>query len=98
MATWFIFDLGNTLIRLAYERVLENICRDASITRDDLVEPLEEPGGYRDMERGAVTFNDFHDFLHDKAGYRGSLRDLHRIWSDFFDGTVVGMEDVLEKI
>ena len=30
MPTWFLFDLGNTLIKLAYERVLENVCRDAS--------------------------------------------------------------------
>ena len=32
--TWFLFDLGNTLIKLAYERVLENICRESSVKRD----------------------------------------------------------------
>ena len=59
MVHWFLFDLGNTIIKLAYERVLENICRDAAVERDDLVDLLEAPGGYRDLERGAVTFFQF---------------------------------------
>ncbi|HEX6097477.1 MAG TPA: HAD family phosphatase [Thermoanaerobaculia bacterium] len=98
MITWFLFDLGNTLIKLAYERVLENVCRSASLSRDQLVEVLEEPGGYRDMERGAVTFREFYDFIADKAGYRGSLHDFREIWSDFFDGPIAGSEDLLDRI
>jgi|ERR1051325_7026620 putative hydrolase of the HAD superfamily len=95
---WFVFDLGNTVIKLAYERVIENICRQASIKRDALVDLLERPGGYRDLERGAVTFADFYDFLCDKAGYRGTLREFHEVWSDFFDGPMPGIEDVLERV
>lgn len=98
MVTWFLFDLGNTLIKLAYERVLESICADADVARDDLVELLEEAGGYRDMERGAVSFWEFYEFLCDKAGYRGSIREFHRVWSDFFDGTISGMEELLERV
>lgn len=97
-ATWFLFDLGNTLIKLAYERVLAAVCRDATVTRDELVEILEAPGSYRDMERGAVTFWEFYEFLCDKSGYRGSIRDFHEIWSDFFDGTIPGMEELLERV
>ena len=96
--TWFIFDLGNTVIKLAYERVLENICRRAAIDRDELVDLLESPGAYRDLERGAVSFADFHEFLSDKAGYRGSLRDLQETWSDFFDGMLPGIEDLLDRL
>ncbi len=96
--TWFLFDLGNTLIKLAYERVLENICREASVKRDELIEILEEPGGYRDMERGAVTFLDFYELVVDKSGYRGSARDFYTIWSDFFDGPILGIEGLLERI
>jgi len=96
--TWFIFDLGNTVIKLAYERVLENICKRSAITRDDLVELFEAPGAYRDMERGAVSFSEFYDFLCDKSGYRGTLRDLHETWSDFFDGTLPGIEDLLNRV
>jgi glucose-1-phosphatase len=96
--TWFLFDLGNTLIKLAYERVLENVCRDANVTRDQLITILEQPGGYRDMERGAVTFREFYDFLCDRAGYRGTTLDLRRVWSDFFDGTVPGAEVLLERL
>ena len=96
--TWFLFDLGNTVIRLAYERVLANICRNASIGRDALVTLLEEPGGYRDLERGAVTFRELYEFLGDRAGYRGSIGDLREIWSDFFDGTLPGIEELLERV
>jgi glucose-1-phosphatase len=96
--TWFIFDLGNTVIKLDYERVMENICKRAAITRDDLVELLEAPGAYRDMERGAVSFAEFYEFLRDKAGYRGTLSDLHETWSDFFDGTTPGIEDLLNRL
>jgi HAD superfamily hydrolase (TIGR01509 family) len=98
MITWFLFDLGNTLIKLAYERVLRNICRKSSIDRDALVELLEAPGAYRDLERGAVTFREFYEFLSDHAGYRGSPRELREVWSDFFDGTVPGAEELLDRI
>lgn len=99
MATdWFIFDLGNTLIKLAYERVLANICRDANVDRDQLVDLFEGSGGYRDLELGRATFAEFYEYLCDKAGYRGSLRDLHAIWSDFFDGAMPGAEELVERI
>ena len=96
--TWFLFDLGNTVIKLAYERVLAGICRDAAVSRDELVDLLEAAGGYRDMERGAISFWEFYEFLAEQAGYRGSIRDLHNIWSDFFDGPVAGIEEVLDRV
>ena len=96
--TWFLFDLGNTVIRLAYERVLDRICRDAAVNRDELVELWDSAGGYRDLERGSVTLWEFYEFLCDKAGYRGSIRQFQDIWSDFFDGPVPGIEDVLERV
>jgi len=98
MITWFIFDLGNTVIKLAYERVIANITRDASVDRDELLEIFEQAGGYRDMERGAVSFIDFHQFLSDRAGYRGSARDLQAIWSNFFDGPMPGIEELLDRV
>lgn len=96
--TWFLFDLGNTVIKLAYERVLENICSRATLDRDALVDLLEAPGGYRDLERGGITFADFHEFLRDKAGYRGALADLRETWSDFFDGALPGIEDLITRL
>ena len=96
--TWFLFDLGNTVIKLAYERVMENICKLASTKRDELVDLLEQSGGYRDLERGAITFVDFYDYLRERAEYRGSLGDLQKTWSDFFDGAMPGIEDVLERV
>jgi putative hydrolase of the HAD superfamily len=98
MTTWFLFDLGNTLIKLAYERVLENLCRDATVSRDELVELLESPGAYRDLERGAVSVGEFYEFLCDKAGYRGSMRNFQEVWGDFFDGIIPGMEELLDRV
>jgi glucose-1-phosphatase len=96
--TWFLFDLGNTVIKLAYERVIENICKRASTRRDELVDLLEQAGGYRDLERGAITFADFYDFLSEMASYRGSLRDLQETWSDFFDGAMPGIDELLDRV
>ena len=96
--TWFIFDLGNTVIKLAYERVMENICNRSTLTRDELVDLFEEPGGYRDLERGAVKFAEFHEFLRDKGGYRGALEELRETWSDFFDGLFPGIEDLIARL
>lgn len=98
MINWFIFDLGNTVIKLAYERVIENICRDSNVDRDQLLEIFERPGGYRDMERGAISFVDFHTFLSDRAGYRGSAREFQTLWSNFFDGPTPGIEELLDRV
>ena len=96
--TWFLFDLGDTVIKLAYERVIERICADAAVDREELVELWDAAGGYKDMERGAVTFWEFFEFLCDRAGYRGSIREFKDIWSDFFDGPVPGIEEVLDRV
>lgn len=95
---WFLFDLGNTVIKLGYERVMANICRDSNVDRDQLLEIFEEAGGYRDMERGAITFWDFYEFMSSRAGYRGDIHRFREIWSDFFDGTIPGIEEVLQRI
>src|SRR5204862_320186 len=89
MPIWFLFDLGNTLIKLGYERVLENIRRNTTATRDQLIDILERPGGYRDMERGAVTFVEFYHFVVDAAGFRGSINELRSVWRDFFAAAVL---------
>src|SRR6476469_1527900 len=98
MISWFLFDLGNTVIKLAYERVIENVCRESNVDRDELLEIFERAGGYRDMERGAISFADFHEFLSDRAGYRGSVRDFQALWSNFFDGPMPGIEELLERV
>lgn len=96
--THFIFGLGNTVIKLAYERVIENICRQSNVNRDQLLDIFEQPGGYRDMERGASTFWEFYEFICNRAAYRGTERDFHATWSDFFDGPIPGIENVLERV
>lgn len=97
-AKWFVFDLGNVLIRLSYERVLARICAQSDVERDALVPMLESAGGYRDLERGLVHFEQFHATLCRVAGYRGELEELRETWSDFFDGPVEGIDLLLERV
>ena len=78
--------------------MLGNICANATTTPDALREMLDGPGGYRDMERGTVTFWDFYEVLCEKAGYGGSIRDFHATWSDFFEGPVAGIAELLDRI
>jgi HAD superfamily hydrolase (TIGR01509 family) len=96
---WFVFDLGNTVIKIAYERVLRRICALAPDTdRDELVAIMERAGGYRDLERGQATFSEFYEFLRESAGYLGTIASLRDTWVDFFDGPVEGIEEVLARV
>ena len=95
---WFIFDLGNVVVKLDYRRVIANICADASLGGAELVALLEQPGGYRDLERGKLSFSDLHRWLSERAGYHGDLERLRAIWTDFFAGPIPGIENVLERV
>ncbi|HSN67640.1 MAG TPA: HAD family phosphatase [Thermoanaerobaculia bacterium] len=97
-ATWFVFDLGNVLIRLAYDRVLQRVESRSRISRDELVSLLDSAGGYRDLERGLITFRDFHRILRDRAGYIDDLRTFRDVWGDFFEGPVEGIDEVLRRV
>lgn len=95
---WFIFDLGNVLIRLAYPRVLGVISESSSIGGQELHQIIEGPGGYRDLERGVSPFSSLHQLLQSRGGYRGSLEDFRAVWSDFFEGPVDRIEEVLDRV
>lgn len=96
--TWFIFDLGNVVIKLAYERVVRAISADAEASRDELVRLMDDPGGYRDLERGLVSFEEFYHFFESRVRYRGDLQTFRALWADFFDGPVEGIEEVLGQV
>lgn len=95
---WFIFDLGNVLLGLAYPRVLGLVSENCTISGQELHKLMEGPGGYRDLERGLSTFASFHQFVQSRAGYRGSVEEFRTIWADFFEGTVERIEEVLERV
>lgn len=94
----FLFDIGNTLISLDYEAALEEICRYATVDRDRLVQLMEWSGGYHDLERGAVDFAQFHDFMRSRAGYRGGIERLRKAWCMILSTPVEGIEELLERI
>jgi len=95
---WFIFDIGNVLLTLDYDKVLRNIGAAARMPADELKALLESEGGYRDLERGMFDFADFHRFLSKKAGYTADVETLRGVWSDFFQGRVDGIEEVLRRV
>lgn len=95
---WFIFDLGNVLLRLAYPRVLALISENSLIGGQELHQLMDGPGGYRDLERGVISFSSFHQQLQVRGGYRGSLEDFRGVWSDFFEGPVDRIEEVLDRV
>lgn len=94
----FIFDIGNTLIRLDYETALAGICRLATVERDRLIELMEWGGGYHDLERGAVSFEEFHDFLRVRAGYQGGVEKFRESWCQILAAPVEGIEDLLARV
>ncbi len=96
--TTFLFDIGNTLISLDYETALEGICRYAEIDRDKLVQIMEWSGGYHDLERGAISFEQFHDFMRSRASYRGGIERFRASWGQILAAPVEGIEDLLEKL
>ncbi len=97
-ATWFVFDLGNVLIRLAYDRVLDRIEARARFSREELVSMLDAAGGYRDLERGLISFREFHQILRERAGYMDDLRTFRDVWGDFFEGPTEGIDEVLRRV
>ncbi|MFN2441445.1 MAG: HAD family hydrolase [Thermoanaerobaculia bacterium] len=95
---WFLFDLGNVLIRLDYDRVLDRIAKKSRVRREELIELMDAPGSYRDLERGLISFREFHQFLRERIGYSEDLRTFRKVWGDFFAGTVEGIEEVLRRV
>lgn len=98
MPSWFVFDLGNVLIRLAFDRVIETICASCSADREELISLLGGAGGYLDLEKGLVSFDRFHAVICERVGYQGDVAQLRATWSDFFDGPVEGIERLLERV
>jgi HAD superfamily hydrolase (TIGR01509 family) len=94
----FVFDIGNTLIRLDYETALAGICRLSAVERDRLIELMEWGGGYHDLERGAVSFEEFHEFLRVRAGYQGGVETFRESWCRILAGPVEGIEDLLDRV
>jgi glucose-1-phosphatase len=95
---WFLFDLGNVVVQLDYHRVVKNLCADASADVPAMIDLLEGPGGYRDLERGLISFEGLYERLRDDAGYEGGIERLQEVWADFFAGPVPGIEQVLARV
>ncbi len=96
-ADWFVFDLGNVLIRLDFPRVVAAICADSDLDPESLPSHLDRETGYPDLERGVVSFEQFHQYVVSTIGYRADLPRFREVWADFFNGTVEGIEELLAR-
>ena len=70
----------------------------SDVERNRLVELMEWSGGYHDLERGAIDFDDFHDFMRSRAGYRGGIERLRQSWCRILSAPVEGIDDLLERV
>ena len=95
---WFVFDLGNVLLRIDYDRVVDRIASRSQSSREQLIDLMDAAGGYRDLERGRVDFKEFHQFLVNRIGYLEDLRTFRTVWTDFFAGPVEGIDEILRRV
>lgn len=95
--SWFVFDLGNVLIRLGYDRLFQTLETRSRVRRDELIDLMDAGGGVRDLERGLVTFQEFHGFLRERIGYLDDLRTLRTVWGNFLEGVIEGMDEVVRR-
>ena len=69
-----------------------------SVSRDELVEMLEEPGAYRDMERGAVSFWEFYEFLCDTPAIAARSATSMSSGATSSTAPMPGAEELLERV
>ena len=93
---WFVFDIGNVLITLDYDRTLARVERESRAKGEDLVRIFSR--SLADFERGKVGFGEVHDFLRDRAGYTGGLRQLREIWNGLLAKPVDGIDELLARV
>lgn len=95
---WFVFDIGNVVIKLDYERMLSAVVEDSNASREEVIQVLGRFGGYRELEIGATTFPEFYEFLREKIQYSGSLDRLREVWGWILDGPVEGIEELICRV
>lgn len=93
---WFLFDIGNVLIRLDYEGVLEGVRKDTAATRDEIITALGRI--LPDFERGWIGFDDVYDHMRKRVGYLGSEASLRKLWLSLLASPVDGIEELLERV
>lgn len=95
---WFLFDLGNVLIQLDYERMIRGLRADSPATREQVIRALERPGGCRDLELGAISFQEFHEHMKASIQYRGDIERFEEVWCSLLAGPVEGIEELLDRV
>ncbi len=88
--TDIIFDLGKVIVPFDWEiafsrlagRVAPEVARWVTHDRQTFIDKITGP--VIDMERGLITFTEFHSLLRDIIGLDASLDEFRDIWCDIF--------------
>lgn len=94
--TWFLFDIGNVLIRLDYEGVLAGVRSETSASTDEIVRGLGRI--LPDFEKGGIDFSDVYEQMRKRAGYLGSEEKLRRLWASLLSSPIDGSENLLDRV
>lgn len=94
--SWFIFDIGNVMIRLDYEGVLAGVSRDTAASTDEIIEALGRV--LPDFERGWIEFSDVHEHMRKRIGYLGSEEKLRKLWLSLLAAPVDGIEELMDRV
>lgn len=92
---WFVFDIGNVLITLDYDRTMRRVEESSRAKGPELVTVFSRI--LADFERGRVGFDEVHDFMRDRAGYLGGSRELREIWNGLLARPVEGIDELLTR-
>lgn len=90
-----IFDLGNTLVSVNFDRVMQNLTGRPS--HDVHHEDLDNQGIMTRWWTGCITPAEFHREICARTGQDLTYEEFVASWCDIF-GSIPGMEDLLREV
>lgn len=79
-----IFDLGNVLLTLHWDRMVNHLARWSVYPPHELGEKVAASRWLRQLARGEVTQADCFEGVREELGFRGTFRQFCEAWSDMF--------------
>ena len=93
-----VFDLGGVLIRYDTRRIVEAWADTLGCSSDEIPGDCHDSEMHHMLERGEITFDEFHRYACESIGHELSMNDFFRAWNDIYLGLMPGMESLLERL
>jgi putative hydrolase of the HAD superfamily len=77
------FDLGNVLISVHWERMLDAIGKKSPLSREEIMVFLDDPVT-RSYEIGGISSARYFPWLKKAIKYKGTAKELQKAWSEIF--------------